>query len=147
MVMKLLRETIRKLIKESIDYNQYIERGMDFESLNNAINLLLNATANPNSWIQVDSSKKASMHADREIYIFREPNPEDINEDEEPWYVPWHNLEDAFKNAGIPNQKDLSLFRSKNMREPTWYTEIKKSRVEGGKKIPQINIFHLVRGK
>tara|TARA_Y100000593_G_scaffold51395_1_gene96608 strand:+ start:652 stop:1068 length:417 start_codon:yes stop_codon:yes gene_type:complete len=136
--MKLLRQTIRKLLKESIDYGQYIERGMDFEALNTQINVLLNATADPNSWKQID-------HANTEVFIFMEPEVDFEDEDFEPWYVPWHDLEDAFKNAGIPNYHDLSLWQMRNLKEPSWYTEIKKSRMEGGRKIPQLNIFHLVR--
>ena len=138
--MKYLRQYIRRLLNESIDYNQYIDNDMDFEGLINQINLLLNATANPGSWKQVE-------HANTEMFIFIEPRSNTEWDLEEPWYIPWHNLKDAFENAGIPNYHDLSLYQLQNLKGPAWYTEIKKSRTEGGRKIPQINIFHLMRPK
>ena len=145
--MKLTRRQLRKLIIETIDddsinFDDYIDENMDFEGLVNQINLLLNATADPETWKQVD-------HANTEVFIFIEPTsdvPAIDDEDWEPWYIPWHNLKDAFLYAGIPNYHDMSLFRQRNFRGVAWYAEIKKSRMEGGTKIPQINIFHLVRG-
>jgi len=144
--MKLTRRQLRKLIIETIDddsinFDDYIDENMDFEGLVNQINLLLGATADPEAWKQVD-------HANTEMFIFMEPRSGVVSdEDREPWYVPWHNLKDAFLYAGIPNYHDMGLFRQQNFRGVAWYTEIKKSRMEGGTKIPQINIFHLVRGK
>tara|TARA_Y100000034_G_C6841759_1_gene380932 strand:+ start:115 stop:522 length:408 start_codon:yes stop_codon:yes gene_type:complete len=132
--MKITRRQLKRVIKESIEYDNFIHKDMDFEALNTQINLLLNATANPSTWKQVD-------HAGTEIFIFKESEFE--FDDEDPWYVPWHNLKDAFENAGIPNYYDMGVWERSQYKGVSYSTEIKKSRIEGGTRIPQINIFIL----
>jgi len=132
--MKITRKQLRKLINESINYDNFIDKDADFEGLNNQINLLLNATANPDQWRQIS-------HANTEMFIFMESKSG--FEDEDPWYIPWYNLKDAFENAGIPNYYDMGLWQRSQHKGVSYSTEVKKSRIENGRKLPQFNIFTL----
>ena len=125
--------------EESTNFDDYIDKDMDFEDLNNNINLLLNATDNPNlQWKQVDN-------ADTTMFFFMEDKSagKDEDEDEVEWYIPWYNLKDAFKNAGIPDYYKMGLWERSRYKGVSYSTEVKVSKTEDGRKMPQFNIFTL----
>jgi hypothetical protein len=129
--VKITRRKLRKLIRETIDdesinFNDYIDKDMDFEDLNNAINLLLQATDNPNlQWKQVDN-------ADTIMFFFMEDKSAGKDEDK-----------DAFENAGIPDYYKMGLWERSRYKGVAYSTEVKVSKTEDGRKMPQFNIFTL----
>lgn len=139
--MKVTRRKLRKLIRETIDesinFNAYIDKDMGFEALNNAINLLLQATDNPNlQWKQVDN-------ADTTMFFFMEDKSAGKDEDEVQWYIPWYNLKDAFENAGIPDYYKMGLWQRSRYEGVSYSTEVKVSKTKDGRSMPQFNIFTL----
>ena len=65
------------------------------------------------------------------------------DEDEVQWYIPWYNLKDAFKNAGIPDYYEMGLWQRSRYEGVSYSTEVKVSKTKDGRSMPPFNIFTL----